>query len=89
MRIVNKGDTVYYARVHHATGIYEVCELHIRTVYPDSGTFVGVDEKSRQAFILGFNEFDESIFDNREDAVDVVREAEKRRKKLTVDKSEE
>ena len=68
---------MYYSRVHAETGIYEVCELHVRTVYPEC--FVGVEKDSRVAFILSYDECDVCVFDNRESAVALVKEAEKRR----------
>ena len=87
MRLINVGSTVYYARVHHATGTYDLCELWVRTVYPES--FVGVDKKDKRAFILSYDECDISVFDDRELALAVVKEAEKRRKELTTDASDE
>ena len=87
MRVIGLGDVVFWARTHHNTGIYEVCELKVRTVYENS--FVGVDKDSRQAYIISYDECDISVFEDRATAVAVVKEAEKRRKELTVDKSEE
>ena len=81
MRIIGIGDTVYFARIHHETGIYDLCELRVRTVYPDA--FVGVDKDSRQAFFLSYEDCDIYIFDDRTTALAVVKEAEKRKKELT------
>ena len=86
MRLIGIGDTVYYSRIHHETGIYDLCELRVRTVYPDS--FVGVDKDSKQAFLVSFDDCDEYVFDNRNDALKVVKEAEKNKKSFTVDKEE-
>ena len=52
MKVLNKGDTVYYARIIPSTGIYDLCELKIRTIYPDS--FVGVDKHTKQALVCRF-----------------------------------
>jgi len=82
MKVIGLGETVYWSRIHHNTGIYEVCELKVRTVYENS--FVGVDKDSRQAFIISYDECDVSVFDDRALAVAVVKEAEKRKKELTV-----
>lgn len=87
MKVLGIGQTVFWSRIHHNTGIYEVCELKVRTVYENS--FVGVDKDSRQAHIISYDECDISVFDDRATAVAVVKEAEKRRKKFTVDKSED
>ena len=78
MRAIGVGDTVYYARIFHTTATYELCELHVRTVYPDC--FVGVDKATKRAFILGYEECDISIFDDKSIATVVVKEAEKRKR---------
>ena len=87
MRVIGIGDVVFYSRIHHNTGIYELCELRVRTVYPDC--FVGVDKDSKQAFIISYDECDVFVFDDRFAALAVVREAEKRRKDFTVDEESE
>ena len=74
---------MYYSRIHHQTGIYELCELHVRTVYQDS--FVGVDKDSRQAFIISYDECDVTVFEDRATALSVLKQAEKHKKKLTTD----
>ena len=84
MRVIGLGDVVFWARVHPETGIYEVCELRVRTVYPDC--FVGVDKDSRRAFILSYEECDTTVFEDRRLAVSLVKEAEKKKKEFTVDK---
>lgn len=86
MKIIGIGDIVYWARIHHQTGIYDLCEIRVRTVYPDS--FVGVDKDSKQAFLLSYDDCDEFVFDNRADALKVLQEAEKKKKKFTVDNEE-
>ena len=81
MKTIGIGDVVYWARIHHETGIYEICELKVRTVYPD--IFVGVDKDSKRAFVLNYDECDETVFDNREFALKLVKEAEKNKKAFT------
>ena len=56
MKVTNKKDTVYYARIIPTTGIYEVCELHIRTVEDDY--FVGIDKRDKHAYLFGYNAID-------------------------------
>lgn len=87
MTIISKGSTVYYARIHEETGIYDLCELHVRTVYPD--IFIGVDTQTKIAHVCSFDDCDVTIFSNREDALRVVKKYEKTKKNLTVDKSDE
>lgn len=78
------GSIVFWARIHHQTGIYEVCELKVRTVYEE--TFVGVDKQSKQAFIIRYD--DSYLFRERKDALAVVKEAEKQKKEFTRDTNE-
>lgn len=43
-------DKLYYARILPRVGIYEVCELILRTVRND--WFVGIDKRDKHAFLL-------------------------------------
>jgi len=86
MKVINIGDMVYYARISHNTGTYDLCDLRVRTVYDDS--FVGVDRQTKRAFILGFNECDVSVFDDRDIALAKVHEAEKLKQDFTLDRDE-
>lgn len=83
MKTIGIGDTVYYARCFHPTGIYDLCELHVRTVYPES--FVGIDKHTKQVFLLGYNQCDVTVFDNRDEALRIVKEAEKHKRIFTKD----
>ena len=87
MKVLTKGDTVYYARIIPSTDIYDLCELKIRTIYPDS--FVGVDKHTKQALVCDLADCDEKIFERREDALRVVKEAEKNKKEFMIDKDDE
>ena len=46
MKVLNKGDILYFSRIIPKTGIYDVCELYIRTV--EETYFVGIDKKDKQ-----------------------------------------
>ena len=78
MKVLNKGDILYFSRIIHKTGIYDVCELYIRTV--EETYFVGIDKKDKQAHIFGYDRINEDIFDNRKDALNKVQRAEKNKK---------
>lgn len=78
MKVLNKGDILYFSRIIPKTGIYDVCELYIRTV--EETYFVGVDKKDKQAHIFGYDRINEDVFDNRKDALNKVQRAEKNRK---------
>ena len=81
MKVLNKGDIVYYARIIPSTGIYDLCELKIRTIYPDS--FVGVDKHTKQALVCDLSDCDIKVFERRNDALKVIQEAEKNKKEFT------
>lgn len=78
MKVLNKGDILCFSRIIPKTGIYDVCELYIRTV--EETYFVGIDKKDKQAHIFGYDRINEDIFDNRKDALNKVQRAEKNKK---------
>lgn len=78
MKTLNKGDIVYYTRILPSVGIYDLCELKIRTI--TDTYFVGVDKRDKQARLFGFNSIDDVIFDNRSVALYKVQQAEKNKK---------
>ena len=62
------GDVVYYARIMPTLGIYDVCELKIRTV--TDTYFVGTDKQDKRAYLFSYNAVEKCIFSNRKDAVE-------------------
>ena len=68
------GDIVYYARIMPTLGIYDVCELKIRTV--SDTYFVGTDKRDKRAYLFSYNAVGKCIFSNRKDAVDKTNLAE-------------
>ncbi len=71
-------DTVYYARTIPTVGIFDVCQLVIRTV--ENNYFVGCDKTDKHAYLLHFNDLNKTVFTNRKQALDVVLTAEKNNK---------
>lgn len=67
-----KGDIVFYARCIPENGLYEVCELKIRTVNQEEGWVVGVDKRDKRAYLLTKDEISKRVFEERKDALDVV-----------------
>lgn len=57
---VQKGKMVYYARMLKPVGIYEVCDLYVRTVRDDY--FVGTDKRDKHAYLFSYNKLDKTIF---------------------------
>lgn len=74
---MSKGDIIYWARIIPTIDYAEVIELKIRTVHED--WFVGVDKDTKQAFL--FNNDTEVVFNNRTDALMVVKAYEEDAKK--------
>ena len=74
---VHKKDILYYARAIPQTGIFEVCELIIRTVEDDY--FVGSDKRDRHAYLLHYTDLDKIVFKDRKTALNKVKEVEKNR----------
>lgn len=75
---LNKKDVVYYARILPSVDIYEILELNIRTVEPTF--FVGTEKDTRHAYLFGYSNMDKTVFRIRNDALEVVKEAERHRK---------
>ena len=70
------GDIVYYARIMPTLGIYDVCELKIRTIADTY--FVGTDKRDKRAYLFSYNAVGKCIFSNRKEAVDkAIMEEEK------------
>ena len=77
-KVINKGDILYYSRVNPKAGIYDLCELKIRTV--TDTYFVGVDKRDKQAHIFGYNALNSIVFENRAEALNKVKQAQKNNK---------
>ena len=75
------GDIVYYARIMPTLGIYDVCELKIRTVADTY--FVGTDKRDKRAYLFSYNAVGKCIFSSRKDAVEKVITAEENNPKVS------
>ena len=74
---LNRKDKVYYARIIPESGTYEICELIVRTVMDD--WFVGIDKQDKHAYLFNYDKLNKTIFFNRKDALNKVKQAEKRK----------
>lgn len=72
---MKKQDILYYARIVLKTGIYEVCELLIRTV--EETYFVGIDKRDKHAYLFLYSDINNTVFENRKEALKKVKDAEK------------
>lgn len=79
-KTINKGDKLYFARIHPTTGIYDLCDLTIRTV--SDTYFVGTDKKDKRAYLFGYDSLGETVFQDRKEALAVVQKAEKEKKEV-------
>ena len=75
------GNTIYYARIMPTLGIYDVCELKIRTI--TDVYFVGMDKRDKRAYLFSYNAVGKCIFSNRKDAVEKVITAEENSPKVS------
>ena len=78
---LKRKDIVYYARIIPNTGIYEVCELIIRTVTDDY--FAGMDKRDKRTYLFGYNAIDNTVFVDRKDALNKVKIAESNKKDIS------
>ena len=72
---MKKQDILYYARIVPRTGIYEVCELLIRTI--EETYFVGIDKRDKHAYLFLYSDINNTVFKNRKEALKKVKDAEK------------
>lgn len=72
---LKKKDIVFLARIIPKTGVYEVCELTIRTI--TDTYFVGTDKRDKHAHLLSYDDLNRIVFKNRQDALKLVQDAEK------------
>ena len=77
---MKRKDIVYYARIQPTLGVYEVLELIIRTV--ESYWFTGMDKRDKRVYLFANKDLNKTIFTDRKEALNVVKEAEKYKKKM-------
>ena len=76
---IKKDTILYYARISHNLAMYELCELKVRSVYDTY--FVALENRSKIAFLFGYNLIGETVFFSRKEALEKVREAERNKPK--------
>lgn len=72
-------DILYYARIIPTVGIFDVCQLIIRTVRKDY--FVGCDKVDKHAYLFNYSDLGEVVFHDRKQALNKVLAAEANNKK--------
>lgn len=81
---LRKNDKLFYTRIIPRTRIYEVCELIVRTV--EDTWFVAIDKRDKHAYLFTYDDVESILFEDREKALSIVLDAEKKSPKI---KSEE
>ena len=81
---IKKGTVMYYARISHNLGMYELCELKVRSVYDTY--FVALENRTKIAFLFGFSLVGKTVFFNRKEALEKVREAEKDKREISTER---
>lgn len=76
---IKKNDVLYYARISDNLGMYELCELKVRTV--KDTYFVGLENRTKVAFLFGYELIGKTVFFDRKEALRKVKEAEKNKPK--------
>ena len=76
------GDYVYFARIIPSCDVYELKNLKLRTVDHDAGWFVGLDAKTKGAYLFQAADVGKSVFLSESTAKDVIKEAKKNRKEV-------
>lgn len=71
---LKKRDILYYARIIPETGIYEVCEIIVRTV--GDGWFAGIDKRDKRTYLFHDKDVNRVVFRGRVTALNEVRKAE-------------
>ena len=79
--ILKKGQILYYARIMPTVGIYEILELKLRTVTDDY--FVGIEKREKHAYLFNYSALDKNLFEDRQKALNLVKEAEKNKKEVS------
>ena len=72
---LKKSDVVYRTRILPTVGVYDLDELKIRTI--EDTYFVGVEKRNKTAFLLPYSSIGKTVFLNRKEALQKIREAEK------------
>lgn len=81
MKTINRKDKLYYARILPKVGVFDVCELTVRTV--TDSWFVGIEKRDKRAYLFDFSALDNIVFVNRKDALKKVSDAEVKNPKVS------
>lgn len=80
---LKRKNILYYTRIMPDIGIYDLCEMIVRTV--DDDWFTAVDKRTKQAFLFSYKDIGEILFEDREEALIVIKKAEKHKRKISTE----
>mgnify|MGYP006868078864 CR=1 FL=1 len=72
---IKKKDKIYYAQILQRVGVYNILECTVRSVYETY--FVCVEKRDKHAYLFNYTDIGNSVFFNRQDALEKVNLAEK------------
>ena len=84
---MKRKDIVYYARIQPTLGVYDVLELLVRTV--ESDWFTGMDKRDKRVYLFSNKDLNKTVFADRKEALNVVKESEKHKKVIKFETSYE
>lgn len=68
------GDVLYYTQILPNVGIYNLCDIKVCTLY--NTYFAGIDKRDKRRYVFNYTEINQTIFENRLEALEVIKEAE-------------
>lgn len=68
------GDVLYYAQILPNVGIYNLCDIKVCTLY--NTYFAGIDKRDKRRYVFNYTEINQTIFENRLEALELIKEAE-------------
>lgn len=80
MEALKKKDTVYYARIIPNCGYYDVLELKVRTV--EETWFSAMEKRDKHVYLLNYDSIGKIVFKNKDEALNLVKEAEKNKQNI-------
>lgn len=81
---MQKGEKIYYVRIHNSVDLYEVYDLKVRMV--EKTWFSATDKRTQKAFVFSNKDIGKIIFFDREEALHLVLKAEENRKIISNEK---
>ena len=79
---LKKGDSLHFARIMPSFGYYEIHDVHLVTKYDDHCTVT--EKKTKQSFLFNMNNILKSLYINRNEALNYLKEEKEKNKNTKV-----